>query len=118
MKKNILSGILALGLIATAQIASAQEVKAEILPATEAPQKHKHDKRHHFKKHNRVQAVMWRKSDINNDGKISRSEALAVASESFDNRDLDKDGFVTKEESQKFYQKKMKKHQRHKVKTQ
>ena len=52
---------------------------------------------------------MWQAVDINNDGKISRQEALAKASEMFDRQDLNKDGFITKDEIKSQQQPKKKK---------
>lgn len=59
----------------------------------------------------KMQEMMWKKTDANGDGKISRAEALAVASEAFDKRDLDKDGFITQEETKKFYEEMRKKYE-------
>ncbi len=53
---------------------------------------------------------MWLQTDADKDGKIGRVEALAFAANKFDERDTNKDGFITKEEMASFYGQKMKHH--------
>lgn len=46
---------------------------------------------------------MFSKIDTNNDGVITKEEALAFHSAEFDKKDADKDGKITKEEAQAFH---------------
>lgn len=50
---------------------------------------------------------MFKITDANQDGKVSRQEALATAAKRFDESDTNKDGFMTKEEMQTAHQKQM-----------
>jgi hypothetical protein len=57
---------------------------------------------------------MFKITDADQDGKVSREEAISTAAKRFDESDSNKDGFMTKEEMQAAHQKQMHMHQQRK----
>ena len=52
----------------------------------------------HGKRHGGHGKAHFKRADTDNDGKVSRNEALAAAAARFDAADANKDGFITPEE--------------------
>ena len=76
MTKKLFGKILAIGLLAATQASFAQEVKTQVEPiAVEGQVQNKVGKKNLSERHHKMQKrqeMMWKKTDANGDGKISR----------------------------------------------
>lgn len=90
---------------AIAQPATNSDMSKPMPPFHQNDNRVEHEKmaKHHMEK-------MWKKIDTDGDGRISRQEALAKASEEFDKKDLNHDGYLTQDEIKKSHHDMLKKH--------